>query len=158
MPRVTRSTATKRRLNFEEPDDTGATTPQKRGIQSKLSPKKKDTLSTPAKKARVEVREEESYVPKYIHKNVEYARKGESSISANMKKTFSLIQLHFRLPEDLETNGKYGPLSGTCFEERAIIAYSMGELEVKNPESDGIQICTACATVGHKRDCCPTLI
>lgn len=162
MPKETRSTAMKRRLDFEEPhsDVAHLTRQHKREIKSLLSPqKKKDkAFTTPTKKARIEESKEEPYVPTYIHKNLEYLRKGEATLSEITRRTFALVEEHFHLPEDLDKNRKYGPLSGSCFEKRAITAYSMGELEVKNPEADGIMICTACAAEGHKRSSCPTLI
>ncbi len=41
-------------------------------------------------------------------------------------------QERFTLPADLEASTcKYGPLSGRCFEERAVAAYRQGLLAVK---------------------------
>jgi hypothetical protein len=57
----------------------------------------------------------------------------------------------------LETNRKYGPISGSTFEHHAIRAYSLGMLKAKNPSVE-VEICTACATKGHKRDECPKLV
>ena len=40
-----------------------------------------------------EVKEEEPYVPIYIHKNVNYQRKGEASITAVVKEAFKLGEI-----------------------------------------------------------------
>lgn len=163
MPKVTQAVATKRRLNFQDSSrhDVADTSGTDRGNQQNvLSLMTKDkAYATPSKKSRVEEpTNEEVYVPQYIHKNLEYLRRGQATLSTSKQSAFSLVAQHFYLPEDLETNRKYGSLSGSCMEERAITAYSMGELEVKNPESDGIEICTACGTEGHFRKRCPHLI
>jgi hypothetical protein len=163
MPNISRNIATKRRLDFQESkrhEVADACGTDKGNQQNVLSIKTKDkAYATPSKKARLEEStNEEAYVPQYIHKNLEYLRRGQAILSANKQSAFSLVAQHFYLPKDLETNRKYGSLSGSCMEDRAITAYSMGELEVKNPESDGIKICTACGTEGHVRKRCPHLI
>jgi hypothetical protein len=135
----------------------------KRGGDSFFDQKPAAALVTPPKEAprehkrrKVEQKKEE-YVPTYIHKNVEYKRKGEVNDETQVA-TFQLVEKHFVIPEDFENNRKYGPLSGVSFEERAISAYSLGLLEPKTPESANVQICSACAEEGHKRVTCPNLL
>lgn len=124
--------------------------------------KKKDPFSTPQrlhKKPRASPpQDDEPYVPTYIHKNVAYLRRGETKLDAVVEKTFGLVVRHCIVPQDFENNRKYGPLSGTSFEERVIAAYNLGLLQPNGPESDGIEICSACGVEGHKRDECPKLI
>jgi hypothetical protein len=104
-----------------------------------------------------------SYVPKYIHKNLHYQRKGEASLPSTTKKAYDLIEQHYVIPDDLENNvHQYGPISGQCFEERTIKAYDMGQLKPKewNIADDGsaVLICSECARTGHTRFDCPELI
>jgi hypothetical protein len=101
---------------------------------------------------------EEEYVPTYIHRNLSYQREGEANIDDNTKSTFNLIKLHFDIPQDFETNRRYGPISGNCHELRAIAAYNFSLLEPKKKADAGIQICSECAAIGHKRTDCPSLI
>lgn len=96
-----------------------------------------------------------AYVPEYIHKNLGYQREGTASLSAVAKKTFELVQEHYVIPDDLEQNRSYGPLSGTCFEERAIRAYNLSLLK---PMKTDVEICSHCSSLGHKRNDCPQLI
>lgn len=95
------------------------------------------------------------YVPKYIHKNVEYSRQGNAKLSDTTQSAFAWIQQHVNLPKDLEQNRIYGPLSGSSYEERTVRAYRLGLIQSSD---DGVQFCTACATVGHLDDDCPTLL
>ncbi len=130
----------------------------KQGISTYFSPvkldaKKATVVVTPEKKEEPETREEPAHVPIYIHKNLNYQRRGQASLSDKRKRVFELVEEHCLIPPDFENNRKYGPLSGTCFEERAIDAYEKGLLN-----QSGVQICTYCATVGHEQDECEELI
>lgn len=98
----------------------------------------------------------EAYIPTYIHKNLSYRRHGTASLPSNVKGAFDLVQEHYEIPVDFEESRSYGPLSGTSFEERVITAYNLSQLEPKNGE--GVQICSICVTLGHKRNDCPDLI
>jgi hypothetical protein len=101
--------------------------------------------------------EDSPYIPTYIHKNLTYKRQGDASLPDKVVKTFRLVCQHYEIPDDFETNRSYGPLSGISYEERAISAYSLGLLDHK-PGDEGIEICSNCVTVGHKRNDCPQLI
>ncbi|KAG7364023.1 hypothetical protein IV203_037225 [Nitzschia inconspicua] len=111
-----------------------------------------------------------AYVPTYIHQNLSYQRRGKAQLSSTMKQTFALVEEHYVIPNDFETNMKYGPLSGTCFEERVVDAYNDGLLQYKSskPETHTqtttataattVDICSHCAAMGHKRIDCPELV
>lgn len=114
-------------------------------------------LFSPVKSEKVVVEDESVYIPTYIHKNVSYQRKGQASLSDKVIQTFQLVCSHYDIPEDLETNRIYGPLSGISYEERAIAAYNLSLLKPKNGEEVGVEICSRCVTVGHKRSDCPLL-
>ena len=123
--------------------------------------KKRKVSKSPAKTIAVE--DEEPYVPKYIHANVGYRRFGSSNnhLLDGQKMAFSFIADNYTLPPDFETNRKYGPLSGLCYEERAIAAYSTNMLEPKEDADLTLLkrgVCTSCGTVGHERVRCPDLI
>lgn len=132
--------------------------------QTSKKSKQQKILLTPTTKQsrRDDIIEEhvDEYVPTYIHKCIDYKRRGESTkLDDITKQVFALVEQHYSLPTDLETNRKYGPKSGICFEEHAIRAYSLGLLEPSNPAADTVvHICTACAKEGHVRNDCPTLI
>jgi hypothetical protein len=104
------------------------------------------------------------YIPSYIHKNVEYVRKGQIvKLSSIQSKVLHWIEDNFEIPNDFEQNRKYGPLSGSSYVDRVITAYRLGSLkriegsdhdEIKN---DGV-ICTVCADFGHIANTCPALL
>jgi hypothetical protein len=131
-------------------------TKKKRGVDSFFD-KKEAALVTPEKRHKVVVDNKKGYVPKYIHKNLEYKRKGETD-DPTLVATYQLVEKYFDIPDDFENNRTFGPKSGVSFEERAISAYSLGLLEPRSKESANIQICSACATEGHKRSSCPQLV
>ena len=68
-----------------------------------------------------------------------------------------IVDEHFSIPKDFEQNREYGPLSGTCYEERAISAYNLGLLKPVDQAST-VEICSSCASLGHKRVECPELV
>eukprot|EP00977_Amphora_coffeiformis_P008987 scaffold2033_cov164-Amphora_coffeaeformis.AAC.26 len=175
----TSTAATKRKLDFVPDDDkrpkasgaaapkstTTATTTTPTSIQSFASPvskRHKRSVVTPedeAKKGRDKQQEEqELFVPKYIHKNLSYARRGKSELDPIKQKAFAQILDSHVIPTDLEQSRAYGPLSGTCYEERVLRAYTLGKLTVKDGYDGETRICTACANQGHTRNECPTLI
>eukprot|EP00536_Pseudo-nitzschia_multiseries_P007253 jgi/Psemu1/304736/fgenesh1_kg.167_\ len=101
-----------------------------------------------------------TYVPEHIHKNLQYQRRGKAVLSDTMQRVFDLVEEHCNIPADFENDRRYGPLSGTCFEERLVHAYDRGWIQSKSKsksESAGVEVCTQCAELGHGRDDCPTL-
>lgn len=98
------------------------------------------------------------YVPKYIHQNLEYRRMGEAKMPEHRLKAFKLITDYFIIPSDLEQSRSHGPLSGSSFEDRVIQEYTLGKLATMDPSEPKVEICTACAAVGHMQDDCPTLV
>lgn len=104
----------------------------------------------------------DEYVPRYIHKNLSYRRRGESDHLSDVQlECFRRILDHYLIPEDLERNRtRYGPLSGSTYEELVIEQYGLGRLRARDATEPGrrVMICTACAATGHKRTTCPTLI
>ena len=147
--------------------------PPKRAAKSKNKKRNKGQLdiifdSPEAKRVRVvvpavtpeqrAVEQLSKYVPKYVHKNVEYLHKGEAKLPPNTIKVYQWICRHFTIPQDFEQKRFYGPLSGINYEERVIRAYSLGKLERNNDGFSDTVICTVCAEEGHQRDDCPTLL
>jgi hypothetical protein len=141
----------------------------KQGISLYFSPSKTTKTSavvTPEKKDDDEkqIRGEEEdklqqHVPIYIHKNLNYQRRGSASLNQKLKRAFDLVEDHYVIPSDFESNRSYGPLSGTCFEERAVNAYDKGLLLPKqSSRKDGVLICCFCSELGHTQDDCPKLI
>ena len=105
------------------------------------------------------------YVPSYIHKNVEYVRKGQIvNVSPIKSKVLQWIEDNCEIPNDFEQNRKFGPLSGSSYADRAITAYRLGFLKLIEGSDHGIDmkndrvICTACADLGHIAETCPTLL
>ena len=144
-------------------DLTGSPPPKKRrphqhGIEAFTSPasqKRGPTVTvTPEEQERHTLSQ---YIPSYIHKNLEYRRGGSAHLSAATLEVFRLITQHYVIPADFEQSRKYGPLSGTCYEERVVQAYSLGKLAPVDG-SEKLVICTVCATKGHRRSSCPTLV
>jgi hypothetical protein len=174
-----RETRSQRRLEFDDDNDddsgkqpttafTRDSTPKqsapkttrKRGMEaflsSPVSKKTKAAVVTPLDERKVAAVSE--YVPKYIHKNLDYRVKGRAKLSPSTLQVFQLVEEHFDIPKDIEQNRSYGPLSGTSYEERVIRTYTLGKLTPKDPADANIAICTSCATVGHRRDDCPDLL
>jgi hypothetical protein len=154
------------------PEQSAPTTTRKRGMEAFLSSpgakKKKGAVVTPGEKnqktAVVTPLDERKaaavfeWIPKYIHENVDYRRKGQAKLSPSTLQVFQWVEERFDIPKDLEQNRSYGPLSGTSYEERVIRAHALGKLTAKDPADADVAICTSCATVGHTRDDCPDLL
>lgn len=72
---------------------------------------------------------------------------------------FQFVLQHFNLPEDLEHSMKYGPRSGSCFEERVLTAYMNNQLPVKQSSKQiaeaELRICIECGQPGHFPAYCP---
>jgi hypothetical protein len=139
------------------------------GMDSFVSPKKQSrstptAVVTPAEEPkRSGSLKDASYIPTYIHRNVDYVSRNEAtgSLSPIKAKIIQWILDHYNVPNDLEQNRAFGPLSGSSYEDRMIAAYSVGKLVRRSTvdgQSDSAMICTACAETGHLRDKCPTLV
>jgi hypothetical protein len=72
------------------------------------------------------------YVPEALHKLVGYSRRGDAKeatpLAPGEAALFAFVAKECALPPDLEVNHKYGPLSGSSFEGRAIGAFVHGLL------------------------------
>ena len=155
----------KRRRRIDEKD---GNRDRKQGIASYFSPakttavgdsRKASVLVTPEKVGDEEQEKEKEYVPTYIHKNLNYKRRGMASLDENLERTFDLVEEHYVIPSDFENNRSYGPLSGTCFEQRAVDAYEKGLLvPIRSSKEGDVLICVYCAQLGHRQDDCPQLI
>ena len=127
------------------------------------TPKKKKSKKKKVEAKAAVATTEEPYVPTYIHKNVGYARFGTAldRLSDGQKLAFAFVVENYEIPADFETNRKYGPLSGTSYEERVLAAYATNGL---NPSEDTDPtlirkgICTFCGELGHKKKLCPELL
>lgn len=74
----------------------------------------------------VEGNDELIHIPTYVYKKVEYKQKGEVELSPAEAKVFDFIAAQVTFPKDFESNKMYGSLSGSSYEERAIISYAHG--------------------------------
>lgn len=126
-----------------------------------------DNLETATKFKSLQTKKSSDYIPSYIHKNVEYVRKGQiMKLSSIQSKLLLWIDDHYEIPNDFEQNRKFGPLSGSSYVDRVITAYRLGSLkrkEVSNHDDRTTHmnhsvICTVCADLGHVADACPTLL
>jgi hypothetical protein len=188
MPRSTSKRSpskagTKRRLVFdvdeEEPKGSSAAVSRKRTAVRKTSTAASATTSAPyaspiAKRTKQTTlsavtpdeskgglaprKSKPAYVPTYIHKNVGYQREGNALLPKNVLRAFDQIVASHVIPDDLEQSRAYGPLSGACYQDRVLQAYTLGRLTVREDFAGSPCICTVCAETGHKRDACPTLI
>jgi len=117
------------------------------------------TVVTPEKATPSRVIEKDDYSPSYVHKNVEYTTEGSSKVSETTRQVFAWIVDRYEIPRDLEQKRKYGPLSGSCYEDRVIQQYTLGKLKrLEEAPDEENKICSECAEVGHRRDECPTLV
>ena len=73
------------------------------------------------------------YVPRYLHKNLDYCTQGIKihSLSAGKIKAYNSILEHFDIPLIFDNDPKFGPKSGSCFEERVLVAFNLGLLHPK---------------------------
>jgi len=175
------TTVTKRKLEFVQDDESKATTTttgaarkstttktptgtkfSKHSLASPVSKRMKPSIVTPVDEKKEdnkkEQQQEELFVPKYIHKNLSYVRKGQSELDPIKQRAYEQIIGSHIIPSDLEQSRTYGPLAGSCYEERVFQAYSLGKLTVQDEYHGETRICTVCANKGHVRNECPTLI
>ena len=114
------------------------------------------TTATTATAARA-AKKSSRYVPTAIYKNIQYSVRTDDSImklSVPRRLALTKILELVEIPDDFETR-KFGPLSGTCWEERVLNCYDSGLL--KSPGGKEI-ICTSCASEEHRRNDCPLLL
>lgn len=100
------------------------------------------------------------YEPDHIHSSLDYHNRGELALDHGSLNSYRFIRNHFLIPFDIETDPDFGPYSGSCFEERVIRAYSLGQLKPKQTAKNGesLLVCTYCGDEGHKRDGCLKLL
>ncbi len=100
--------------------------------------------------------------PERTYSNIDYRHRGEIPLDEPTTKAYRFVRNHFLVPKDIESDPKFGPHSGTCFEERVIRAYSLGMLTPKRRggrgDNAGLLVCTYCGEEGHKRDGCLELV
>ena len=99
--------------------------------------------------------EEETHVPHYLYKNLQYRREGETQLSTGARKAFNAIKVHYIVPQNFETSRLYGPWSGTCYEERLMSAYEVSQLQ---PKAETVELCCFCGEIGHLKRDCPDLL
>lgn len=104
----------------------------------------------------------EQFVPVHVHRNLEYLRSGQATISEGKKKAYEFIIQHCVIPENFENDRRFGPLSGSCHEDRVIAAFTVGRLRSKpgdrHAEAVAAGVCSNCGGVGHRRINCASLI
>lgn len=110
---------------------------------------------TETEKPRKRVRSE--YQPA-LHAVVLYDGEGKRTLDPVVDKLYEFVKECCIIPVDIETT-RFGPLSGTCFEERVVTAYFRGKLKAKRGKDSvaATKICRTCATKGHEADDCTTL-
>merc|ERR1740130_154819 len=83
--------------------------------------------------------------------------RGETvNLSLGMKKAVTHIQKNYVVPRDFETSQKFGPHSGTCFEERLVAAYMHDQLKCRCRRIP--RICYECGVLGHDAKDCASLL
>uniref|UniRef100_A0A7S2S7Q2 Uncharacterized protein n=1 Tax=Rhizochromulina marina TaxID=1034831 RepID=A0A7S2S7Q2_9STRA len=89
---------------------------------------KQPKVSTPQKAAARVV--EEAHVPESLHRAVDYKRVGmDTSLKPEEAELYSYIAAQCDVPSAIDSDSKYGPLSGTCHELRVVSAFVHGLLE-----------------------------
>jgi len=103
-----------------------------------------------------------AHKPERTYSNIDYRHRGELPLDEPTMKAYRFVRNHFLIPRDIESDPKFGPHSGTCFEERVIRAYSLGMLTLKKSSDRGdgasLLVCTYCGEEGHNRDECLELL
>ena len=145
--------------------------PQKKGkseTRSLITPIKKPSTKkvlTPGLDAEAEeedikpappIRKDQNrYVPEHLYKNLDYATSDLQNLSTGEQKAYRLITQYFNIPKDFEQSRRFGPWSGTCYEERVLAAYQVGQLKLID---SAVDICVSCGSEGHKKRDCPDLL
>eukprot|EP00584_Thalassiosira_punctigera_P017380 CAMPEP_0172548394 /NCGR_PEP_ID=MMETSP1067-20121228/17698_1 /TAXON_ID=265564 ORGANISM="Thalassiosira punctigera, Strain Tpunct2005C2" /NCGR_SAMPLE_ID=MMETSP1067 /ASSEMBLY_ACC=CAM_ASM_000444 /LENGTH=234 /DNA_ID=CAMNT_0013335601 /DNA_START=46 /DNA_END=747 /DNA_ORIENTATION=+ len=94
----------------------------------------------------------ERYEPGHIHSTLAYRHRGELQLNQGTLKAYRFIRKHFLIPRDIEADPRFGPHSGSCFEERVVRAYNLGQLEPKDRREEWgeLLVCYYCGEEGHK--------
>jgi len=98
------------------------------------------------------------YEPGHIRSILDYHHRGELPLDQGTLKAYRFIRNHFLIPRNIEADPKFGAYSGSCFEERVIRAYTLGQLEPRIPKKGSLLVCSYCGGEGHKRDDCLELL
>ncbi|GMI23767.1 hypothetical protein TrCOL_g8648 [Triparma columacea] len=97
-----------------------------------------------------------TYIPLSIYKNISYTPRSPTThllLSPPRRVALAKVLEKCSIPADFETR-KYGPLSGTNWEERVLTCYDNGMIGGEKKEL----ICTECGEIGHKKKHCVKLI
>lgn len=105
-------------------------------------------------------KKKKQYEPGHIHSTLGYSHRGELPLDQGTLKAYRFVRNHFLVPRDIEADPKFGPHSGSCFEERVVRAYNLGQLERKESgrARQSLLVCSYCGGEGHKKDSCQELI
>jgi len=100
------------------------------------------------------------YKPGHMHSSLDYHHRGDLPLDQGKLKAYRFIRNHFLIPRDIEADPKFGTYSGSCFEERVIRAYTLGQLKPKKSKlsASSLVVCSYCGEEGHARDDCPELV
>ncbi|KAL3761528.1 hypothetical protein ACHAW5_003076 [Stephanodiscus triporus] len=101
------------------------------------------------------------YDPIEIHSKLDYHHRGELPLDRGRLRAYRFIRDNFLIPRDIEADPKFGVHSGSCFEERVIRAYSLGQLQPKKESKRSgrsLLVCSYCGDQGHIRDGCLKLL
>ena len=86
-------------------------------------------------------------VPAYLHENVGYRRRGRSALSREKEAAVAHALSRCSVPADFEQSSEYGTLSGSCFEDRVLVAYMWKQVRVAaQPPAQS----TVCATLTRR--------
>ena len=129
-------------------DEDGAskTTPSKRvRVPDYVKPRASTTQDA-------EIKYADTGPPVHLHALLKYSPKPLSRVETT---ALSFVEHHFVIPEDIDENKRFGPLSGMSREHRVLVAYSNRLLDLKEPERSWPLICLTCAAEGHEKNDCP---
>mmetsp|Transcript_8270 Transcript_8270/g.17509 ORF Transcript_8270/g.17509 Transcript_8270/m.17509 type:complete len:238 (-) Transcript_8270:54-767(-) len=102
-----------------------------------------------------------SVVPQNSYRILGYLREGDAVLSLGSRRAYDLVKANCHIPKDFDSDPRFGPLSGTCHEERVIAAFSTGMLKVRiEADTDFVEggVCSWCGRAGHQRGGCLDLI
>jgi hypothetical protein len=126
----------------------------------------------------------------HLHASLDYLHRGRSKSSSAgnnncnddnsailltttpTMKAYRFIRKHYLIPNTIETDYKFGPHSGSTFEDRVIRAYTLNQLiprHCKKKQQDDsssssssistlLLVCSYCGNEGHNRNSCVQLL